>query len=240
MTFSPEWQRHWSNTSEIDRIWSFQLAYMVQMRCGLDLTGQRILELGTGHGNNIDWLVKMGADYWGIEGSETAADVACMVHPLSAEQIAVGDFTQHIPFEGPFDIVIDRAALTHNNSEAIRRCIGMVWDILKPGGLFFASDWFSTAHSEAERGSPDGDATTRTGYTDGQFRGIGRVHFFGEVELARIFKRFDRIYLVERTERSPAPGAFMPWHTRPRWKSDYFDRTEYRSVVWDLVVRKPR
>ena len=240
MTFSSEWERHWSELGRVDCGISTILQHMVLHQCGLDLSGQRVLELGCGHGNNIEWLQAMGADYWGIDGSEAAVDVACREWPQFAEQIAVCDFTRVQPFESPFDIVIDRAATPHNDGEAIRRTIDLVWDALGPGGLFFGVDWFSINHSEAERGTPDGDGQTKTGYVDGQFEGVGRVHFFGEVELAQIFHRFERLSLTERITRSPAPGMFRPNTGRMRWHSPYFDRTEYRSSVWDLIVRKPR
>lgn len=239
MTFSPEWDRFWSNVGKIEYDYSHALAYLLRLFCG-DLKGQRVLELGTGQGNNIEWLTKLGADYWGIEGSEAAADIACARFPQYAEQIAVADFTQVQPFADPFDIIVDRAAVSHNDSAAIRRCINLAWDSLGPGGLYFGVDWFSINHSEFCRGEPASDHNTRTGYPDGQFKEVGKVHFADETELAIIFAKFEPVYLLERTNRSPAAGLFLKNTQRPRWNSAYFNGAEYRSALWDIVVRKPK
>jgi SAM-dependent methyltransferase len=68
------------------------------------------------------------------------------------------DFTRLLP-DGPFDLVVDRASLPHNTTEAIARCIRMIEKRLRPGGWFIGVDWFSTDDTARERFADLGTVT---------------------------------------------------------------------------------
>src|SRR6202030_1413326 len=89
---------------------------------------RRVLELGCGVGANIPFFLKQGSDYSSIEGSAAAVASLHEAYPTLRERIVVGDFTQAIPFSGPFDLVVDRSALTHNTTAAISRSLGMLFN----------------------------------------------------------------------------------------------------------------
>lgn len=199
----------------------------------------RVLELGCGTGVNIPFITEQfGAKYYGIEGSETAVGALLETFPQMRGHVYHGDFTKARPFPPGFDMVIDRASMPHNDINSIRNGINMVYDILNPGGLFIASDWFSTWHSEFVRGERV-EEHTRDAYEDGQFYGVGKVHFFDDQELDRLFDRFEGISLEERVIRRPAPGTLLKRVIDWPWISRAFDQIDYRSAVWDIVVRKP-
>jgi SAM-dependent methyltransferase len=131
-----------------------------------------VLELGCG----VGFFRRLGVDYRAIEGSSNAVARLLAAYPDLSEKVAVGDFTQMIPFDGPFDLVVDRAALVHNPTEAIRRTMGIVRERLRTGGKLIGIDWFSDQHQDAKRGD-EVDLHTRTNFASGPFAGIGNVHF---------------------------------------------------------------
>lgn len=238
MTFSPAWDAKYSNTNGAGGI-EARLLWLLRMYVGDPLTGQRILEFGSGCGANIPALRNLGADYWGIEGSRAAVDRIDARIPEISGKVWCGDFTKPHPLGSEFDILIDRASIAHNDAAGVIAATENVWASLKPGGLFVSSDWFSIAHSEFGCGELV-DSRTFTDYPDGQFVGVGRVHFSDEQELKRLFSKFEPAMLVERITRRPAPGFVPPGIQREPWISRRFDDVDYHSAVWDIVVRKPR
>ena len=235
MSFSSEWNTAYDNgqrmsISGIPSVLSSLLINFIG-----SLKGQRVLEFGCGTGNNARFIVEEGGEYFGIDGSESAIKFAMEKNPKST--FACCDFTEGHPFGDDFDLVIDRASISHNDTDGIKRAISLIWQSLKPGGLFVSADWFSDNHSESGRGEFV-DERTRTGYTDGQFVAVGRVHFSNEQELAGLFSMFDRGALVERITRYLQGGLFFKDRISYPWISKDFDWKEYSSAVFDIVVRK--
>jgi SAM-dependent methyltransferase len=232
MTFSPEWNTAYSNGQVRQEQMTATLAHLFMNLCG-GLEGKRVLELGCGVGSNVGALLHAGVgEYVGIDGSQSAVDEALAAHP-KADFIAA-DFTFQRPvemFSEPFDIVFDRAAISHNKTESVERAVGFAFAALKPGGIYLGSDWFSTHHSEYACGEHV-DHLTRTGYTDGQFKNVGVVHFTHRAEIAELFQRFEPLLVKERIDTSFGPIRF-------RWQSRAFDKMEYTSAVFDLAFRKP-
>ena len=80
--------------------------------------------------------------------------------------IVVGDFTQDIPYDEVFHLVVDRALLTHNTTSAIKNTLSIVRNKMRPGSKFIGIDWFSTEHTDF-RGEPAEDYYTRKNYSEG-------------------------------------------------------------------------
>jgi len=95
-----------------------------------------VLELGCGAGANIPLFLALGIEYFAIEGSPTIVAQLHERYPELANQIVVGDFTAEQSFSGDFDLIIDRASVTHNNTSAIKSALGMAYKALKPGGTY--------------------------------------------------------------------------------------------------------
>lgn len=136
------------------------------------------MELGCGAGANIPFLLSLGVDYHALEGSEHIVNELRERFPEIQSKIKNADFTKEIPFEGNFDIIIDRASLVHNHSEAITHAIELCYGKLEKDGLFIGVDWFSDSHTDLKRGEAAEDPNTRTKLETGSFVGLGRVHFF--------------------------------------------------------------
>jgi SAM-dependent methyltransferase len=150
-----------------------------------------VLELGCGMGANIPFLTNLGAQYFAIEQSEFAVESIKKKFPGLRSNIVCANFTEQIPFEEEFDLVIDRSSLTHNSTSAIQRCLRMIYQITKPRAWFIGVDWFSTGHGEYTRGDSAEDAFTRKGFVDGQFAGVGQVHFSTAEHLLELFHKFN-------------------------------------------------
>lgn len=235
MMVSPEWERFYAAGVFSDGTFPH---YEKLVRSFVGDAGM-MLELGAGNGCEIPFFTKyLNFGYRGVDGSPSAVERLHQLHPELADRIKLADFTKEIPFEGEFDLIAERASIPHNDLDSIRSCLALVYRALKPGGIFISSDWFSTWHSEFARGEKVGP-NTRAGYPDGQFKDIGTVHFSDEAELVYLFKDFEGIFLQERMTRRPAPNGLVDPVLNLRWISPEYRLVDYRSVVWDIVVRKP-
>jgi len=215
MPFSEEWDAAYAARTHLS-IWPWSdLVSLVYRYCGEWVASHaKVLELGCGAGANIPLFVHLGLDYHAVEGSPTIVESLRQRYPQLAPKIAVGDFTREQPHGSGFGLVVDRASLTHNDTESIRRGLALAGDALAPGGVFIGVDWFSTRHSDYRRGLEQGDAFTRGGYRQGQFAGVGSVHFSDEAHLRELFAGWELVLLEESEVRraEPADGhVFSSW-----------------------------
>ena len=141
MSFSEQWEERYAANTHLS-VWPWSdIVSLVHRHCKQVIaTGGRVLELGCGAGANIPFFKVVGVDYYAIEGSPTIVRQLHERYPDLAENIALGDFTSFQPFSEKFDLVIDRAALTHNSTVAIKKGLQVVFDSLKTGGIFIGSD----------------------------------------------------------------------------------------------------
>ncbi|CAN5232829.1 hypothetical protein BH11PSE11_BH11PSE11_16520 [soil metagenome] len=215
MNFSAEWDAHYR---EVDRLslwpWSDLVSYVMRY-ARPQATGFRVLELGCGAGANIPFFENLKVEYFAVEGSPAIVSKLHERFPALKDRIVAGDFTTTIPFDGEFDLVVDRSSLTHNTTAAIEQCLAAVHAKLKPGGKFIGIDWFSTANPQFQRGDAAGDAFTRGDFPDGQFAGVGRVHFSDKAHLLDLFKDF-RMSMMEHKlvqQEIPDPAhSFATWN----------------------------
>lgn len=223
MGFSKEWDQCYIDNMQMS-VWPWSdLVSLVHRHCKPVIAkgGGRVLELGCGAGANIPLFLTLGMDYYAIEGSQTIVKQLHQRYPDLARKILVGDFTLERPFECDFDLVIDRSALTHNNTASIRNALQIISESLKPEGMFIGTDWFSTDHDDAAWGVMCDDEFTKTNHTKGQFAGVGKVHFSDEPHLRDLFSKFEIVHMEEKLIR---------WH-KPR--------DDHQLASWNIVARKP-
>lgn len=208
MGFSTEWEQRYAENTHLS-VWPWSdVVSLVHRHCKpiIATGGGRVLELGCGAGANIPFFRALEMDYYAIEGSPTIVKQLHHRYPDLAEKIRLGDFTSDQWFEGDFDLVIDRASLTHNNDPSIRGALRKILNALKPGGMFIGSDWFSRNHTDFSAGQQVDDEYTRTNYTEGQFTGTGKVHFSDEAHLRDLFSRFQIAFMEEKLIRRREPS----------------------------------
>jgi SAM-dependent methyltransferase len=160
-------------------------------------------------------------NYFAIDGSPSIVKQLHQRYPDLIAQILTGDFTAEQPFQGNFDLMIDRAALTHNNTASIQNALKIAFRSLKPGGIFIGSDWFSKNHSDFSGGEEFVDKFTRTKCGAGQFTGVGAVHFSDESHLRELFSEFEIVFLEEKLTRRYEP------------------QDSHQFASWNIVARKP-
>ncbi len=220
MSFSNEWEERYRENTHLS-VWPWSdLVSFVMRHARPDRKNFRVLELGCGAGANIPFFEWLGVDYHAIEGSRSIVERLKTTHPELEERIVAGDFTRGIPFPGRFDLVVDRAALTHNDTASIEMALEVVRNKLSSGGKYVGIDWFSTDYCEFEKGTTGGDENTRTGYREGSFSGVGKVHFSDREHLLHLFRNFEIMALEHKIIRREIPQD--GWH----------------FASWNLVARK--
>ena len=222
MTFSSEWNCAFlANTHLSVWPWSDLVSYV--NRYAKPAQGyQRVLELGCGVGANVPLFLKLGMDYFAIEGSEDAVRRLHQAYPDLNDRVVVGDFTRGLAFDGQFDLVVDRSAITHNTTASIREVLRMVFDRIRPGGKLFGIDWFSTEYPDALRGDAL-DSHTRTNLPAGQFAGIGAAHFSDQDHIIDLLSAAG--FILERLEHKRAEIVFPDPNQRCGW--------------WNFVALRP-
>lgn len=217
MSFSPEWDSIYRAGQHMSQWpWSDMVSFVMRhARPPAELANEfRVLELGCGAGANIPFFRSLGVDYWGIEGSQHIVDQLLERFPELKGRLVVGDFTESLPFHGPFDLIVDRAGMTCNSTAAIARTLGYVRSLLKPGGRFIGIDWYSTLHDAFQQGQPAEDAYTRTNLADGGLAQTGRVHFADQAHLEELFQDFQLAHLEHKVidRLLPQPERFAAWN----------------------------
>jgi SAM-dependent methyltransferase len=94
----------------------------------------RILEVGCGPGNNLWFLNQEGFACSGFDASPTAIEYA-KARCGKAVDLKTAEFPD-VPFDGPFDLVIERAALCYVSFDVAKQTIANIRNVLVPGGRF--------------------------------------------------------------------------------------------------------
>lgn len=183
------------------------------MRYARPTPGMRVLELGCGAGPNVPFFLGIESEYRGIEGSEAAVEALRLRFPALAPHVAHADFTTGLIFPGPFDVILDRSAVTHNDGAAIERVLRSAKGALRKGGLYVGIDWFSSRHAEAQNGIAGADGRTRS-FDSGLFAGVGNVHFSDEAHMRELFAAFKLELLEEKSYERCEP---QPAVTHATW-----------------------
>ena len=215
MGFSIDWNERYQN-GEHQSIWPW--SNLITLLFGYTNIRKRrssfkILEVGCGAGANIPLFASVESDYSGMDGSEHTIAQLRLKFPNLANQLFVGDFTQSLPSHKKFDLIVDRAAITHNSTADIRATLDHVSAALEPDGIFIGCDWFSTEHQEFSRGAQGEDSFTKTNYSEGPFANLGKVHFSDRKHLEDLFEGFSFLYLSHFVDQKiiPHDGRHAMW-----------------------------
>ena len=118
-----------------------------------------IVDLGCAGGRDLVALTARGCEAWGVEGSPAFCELARRAAPGCT--VLVQDFVDmDLPAE-TFDGAFANASLFHVPSEALPDVLRRIFESLKPGGVFFASN----AHGFGE---------DKEGWTQGRVEGGAR------------------------------------------------------------------
>ena len=147
----------------------------------------RILELGSGAGNNLWFAAREGFQVAGIDGSSSAIEFARSrfgEDGLSGE-FCVGNFVKLPWAEDAFDLVIDRGSLTCSNLADQHLAVREVNRVLRPGGVFFYNG-YSDQHTSARAGTVMVDGRMG-GFKRGTMVGVDGLYFTSKRDVGALF-----------------------------------------------------
>ena len=220
-----EWEVTYSSGKHVNSWpWSELVSLYYRYFRLLDLNERdpKVLELGSGTGNNFPFWRSLGADYFGIEFSASAVAICIDRFPELKNRLQTGDFSSLESANESFDVICDRASVTHCSNFHIQNVILNSLNSLKRGGLYLGVDWFSKNHSDYLAPSTHIDENTRSDFMTGQFVGIGQVHFADREEMLGIFKDFEILELTEKIVTN-----------------HYSNEDAHQLASWNVVARKP-
>jgi hypothetical protein len=215
MNFSTEWNAIYSANTHLS-IWPWSDLVSYVHRYAKPVSREtKILEIGFGAGANIPFFKALGVAYSGIEGSQSIYSKVCTGFPEFTEKLYLGDFSDY-KFPDCYDVVVDRAAMTHNSTLAIKSALRHLSRHLVVGGKYIGIDWFSTSHSDFMAGEIV-DEFTRCKFREGQFVGVGNVHFSTKQHILGLFSeaglRVTRLEHKRHISEVPSTGfLFASWN----------------------------
>jgi SAM-dependent methyltransferase len=112
------------------------IARLLEQAGGVSLCDQRVLELGCGRGDNVDWLLALGADPHLLVGADLLPDRTAAARGLYPDiAFACADGTS-LPFpEGTFDVVLLFTVISSILDGAVSRAVAAdVARVLRPAG----------------------------------------------------------------------------------------------------------
>lgn len=215
MSFSAEWDARYSEHTHLSVWpWSDLVSYFHRYAKPFN-ADTKVLEIGFGAGANIPFFLSIGVDYYGIEGSDSIAARVRERYPELKDRLKTGDFIRQ-NYSDTYDLVVDRASMTHNDTNAIREGLKNICTAMKPGAKYIGIDWFSVEHSDFCLGDSI-DEFTRANFTEGQFVGVGNVHFSSKEHLIELFSEAGMVLtkLEHKQNVSAIPRAghlFASWN----------------------------
>jgi len=215
MSFSAQWDQVYREGSNISIWpWSELVSYMHRYAKPFS-SSTKVLEIGFGAGANIPFFLSLGVDYYGIEGSDSIVARVRERYPEIKDRLKTGDFTRQ-NYLDIYDIVVDRSSMTHNDTNAIKGGLKNLCAAMKPGAKYIGIDWFSVEHSDFGLGDPI-DEFTRVNFTEGQFVGVGNVHFSTKEHLIELFSSagMEVIRLEHKAHKTEIPKqghTFASWN----------------------------
>lgn len=216
MSFSNEWDEQYRNNNHMS-VWPW--SQLVSLCLRHTQLGNRdpdfyVLEVGCGAGANIPFFLSYTDNVFALDGSTFIIDALKKRFSDIEGNFLVSDFTKEIPFEKTFDLIVDRGASVHNETDSIEQYLELAYQKLKPGGNLVITDWFSTEHGYFEKGvTSDTSEYTKSDYTSGPFANVGNVHFFDKKEIQRLTAKFKICHLehsITKVDGIEEQGA--AWH----------------------------
>ena len=217
MGFSAEWDKIYQ-TGAHNSVWPWsEVVSLTNRYFKGDKSKLRVLELGCGAGANIPFFAAIGAEYCGIEGSVTQVkklqgqygSLCTKDKRVRGGGVTVleGDFTEALPFDGEFDLILDRGSVTTNTTVDIRKAIALAYAKLRKGGYYFGLDWISRnwgVFSDPAEVYDIIDEYTRV-FHSGYFDGLGNVHFSDAAHIQELFCGMKIIELYEKVSSYTVP-----------------------------------
>ena len=155
---------------------------------------KKVLDLGCGAGRHVVYLAGHGFEVSGLDSSDEAITMnreALRKMNLKADLI-VASMYEELPFpDKHFDAIICTKALNHNTLDHIRKAIGEMERVLKPGGAIFVVVTKSRKILESKKQKREAEILAERTLIPKTGREIGVIHFqFNKEILLNEFRHF--------------------------------------------------
>lgn len=169
----------------------------------------KILELGCGAGNNLWFFSENGFDTYGIDGSNSACNIAKELCQSKKQKVNIQQaYFDNLPFEdNSMDIIIDRESTYCGTKENIKRWWKEASRVLKVGGIIISFK-FSDKNPDllkilsGELNATKIETNTFEDIEKGTFKDTGIVHFSTYDELFEIFNFCDIKYINQHSAKT--------------------------------------
>ena len=190
-SIAPVWEEIYSNGLQQNKYpWDSVVSFVFRnMPTDLHRKDIRILEVGFGSGGNLWFAAREGFSVSGIEGSESAVQVAKerFINDSLDGDLRVGDFAD-IPFKcDTFHLVIDRAALVCVGKRAQQKAVNEIHRVLKCGGKLLHQT-YATRHTSFNSGVEGPDGVTIE-ISSGNLVGVGQLCFSSKEDIQNLFAK---------------------------------------------------
>lgn len=205
-SFDKKWNEVYTNGQQLNEYPFTDLVSFYYNKFKENTSKLNILEVGSGAGNNLEFLAKEGHNVYGIDASEKAIEYS--KKKFNAKNISgdflLGEFTD-LPYESDFfDLIINRAAICHtdlmNANIAMKECNRVV----KKTGVFYSTFFSSLNTFKANKI----DFGFYDSFEEG-FRNIGALKFYNIFEIVKIFETNDfdiiDLFLTEKKDMKNIP-----------------------------------
>ena len=162
----------------------------------------RFLEIGCGTGNNLWFAGRSGFAVAGMDVSPTAIEFTkkrLASEGITQADLRVGSLVS-LPWEDEqFDLVVDRAAVTHNTYADIRSGLREVHRVMKPNAFLHSFTLFGLSNPDRKLGT-EVAPNTFDGFSGGFFSKVGLTSFFEFHEIEQLFSVFRDVQIVKRVK----------------------------------------
>ena len=133
------WDLNYKNLKRYNK-WPYEFIITYAKRYIKKSNNKKVLDLGCGGGNNIQFLAEEKYNIYGIDSSKTAVKLTKkQCKKKYQNQIILGDFKK-LPYKNNFfDLIIDRMSITHNSEKDIEVIVNEVWRVMKKNAIFIGS-----------------------------------------------------------------------------------------------------
>jgi ubiquinone/menaquinone biosynthesis C-methylase UbiE len=180
------WESNWGGGDVVSVPYTEIFSTILQNYDADSLKGKKLLEIGCGSGNNLLFAgLHLGLEVYGLDFSKSAVNYTKnLLNQFGvSHSVEVADASSLEYPECTFDIIIDRAAIQHNQWEKCNAIVSEVKRVLKKQGLFVLNVT-SEHHPRFADGEQLGDGSF---FCDEEF---GVRHFFSKYQIIQLLRSF--------------------------------------------------